>query len=84
MLLYFFQSLRSLDLPISCYTKLEFSRPDLTDAYDVWEQRWSEATDPDFYNKNRTYVDLAKQTTSKDSALPYNQIPDHHEAKTFL
>ena len=65
-------------------TKLEFSRPGLTDAYNMWEWRWSEATDPDLYNKDRTYVDLAKQTTSEDSALSYDQIPDDHEAETFL
>ena len=65
-------------------TKLDFSRPGLTAAYNMWERRWSEATDPDFYNKDRTYVDLAKQTTSEDSALPYDQIPDDHEAETFL
>jgi hypothetical protein len=65
-------------------TKLEFSHPSLTQAYEVWEQRWSDAANPDFYNKDRTYVDLAKQVTSEDSALPYDQIPEDHEAEVFL
>lgn len=65
-------------------TKLEFSRPGLTDAYDIWKQRWSEATNSEFYNKDRTYVDIAKQITSEDSALPYDQISDEHEAETYL
>jgi hypothetical protein len=65
-------------------TKLEFSSPGLTDAYDIWKQRWSEATNLEFYNKDHTYVDLAKQTTSEDSALPYDQISEEHEAETYL
>ncbi|KFY88185.1 hypothetical protein V500_06505 [Pseudogymnoascus sp. VKM F-4518 (FW-2643)] len=31
--------------------------------------------------KDRTYVDLAKQATSEDSAMPYDQIPKDHEAE---
>jgi hypothetical protein len=65
-------------------TKVEYNRKSLTQAYEVWEQRWSDATNPEFYNKDRTYVDLAKQVTSKDSAVPYDQIPDDHEAEVFL
>ncbi|KFZ22967.1 hypothetical protein V502_02555 [Pseudogymnoascus sp. VKM F-4520 (FW-2644)] len=63
-------------------TKVEFNRKSLTQAYEVWEQRWSDATNPEFYNKDRTYVDLAKQVTSKDSAVPYDEIPEDHEAET--
>ncbi|ELR05539.1 hypothetical protein GMDG_07459 [Pseudogymnoascus destructans 20631-21] len=55
-------------------TKLEFSHPSLTQAYGIWEQRWSHAANPEFYNKDSTYVDLAKQVTSEDSALPYDQL----------
>jgi len=40
--------------------------------------------DPQFYNKDRTFVDLAKQVTSEDSALPYDHIPEDHEAEVFL
>jgi hypothetical protein len=57
---------------------------DLTGAYDGWEHSWSQATDPQFYNKDRTFVDLAKQTTSEDSALPGDHIPENHEAEVFL
>jgi hypothetical protein len=57
---------------------------DLTTAYEGWEHSWSQATEPQFYNKDRTFVDLAKQTTSEDSALPYDQIPENHEAEVFL
>lgn len=56
----------------------------LTEMYDRWEQRWSAAADEQFYNKDRTYVDLAKQTTSEDSALPFDELPDGHEAEVFL
>jgi hypothetical protein len=56
----------------------------LTAAYEGWEHSWSQATNPQFYNKDRTFVDLAKQTTSKDSALPYDEIPADQEAEVFL
>ena len=65
-------------------TKLESMVPELTDMYDSWKQRWSEVTDPQFYNPDRTYVDLAKQTTSEDSALPGDPIHEDHEAEVFL
>ncbi len=56
----------------------------LTEMYDRWELRWSAAADEQFYNKDRTYVNLAKQTTSEDSALPFDQLPTDHEAEVFL
>jgi hypothetical protein len=56
----------------------------LNAAYDGWENQWSQATDPQFYNKDRTFVDLAKQVTSEDSALPYDRILADHEAEVFL
>jgi hypothetical protein len=66
-------------------TKLEtMVEQDLTAAYDSWERSWSEATDPQFYNKDRTFVDLAKQVTSEDSDLPYDQLPADHEAEVYL
>ena len=65
-------------------TKLEFIDASLTQAYDSWQVKWSEVTDPQFYNKDRTFVDLAKQVTSEDSALPYDNIPEEHEAEVFL
>jgi hypothetical protein len=34
--------------------------------------------------KDHTFVDLAKQVTSEDTALPYDQIPEDHEAEVFL
>lgn len=65
-------------------TKLEFMDASLTQAYDSWQAKWSEVADPQFYNKDRTFVDLAKQVTSEDSALPYDNIPEDHEAEVFL
>jgi hypothetical protein len=65
-------------------TKLEFMSASLTQAYDSWQAKWSEVADPQFYNKDRTFVDLAKQVTSEDSALPYDSIPADHEAEVFL
>ncbi|KAF2177169.1 hypothetical protein K469DRAFT_697471 [Zopfia rhizophila CBS 207.26] len=56
----------------------------LTSVFGRWEERWFKVTNPQFYNKNHTYVDLVKQVTSKDSALPYNQIPDNRKAEVFL
>ena len=46
--------------------------PGLTGAYIRQENYQLEATDPEFYNKDRTFIDLAKQVTLEDSALPYN------------
>jgi hypothetical protein len=65
-------------------TKLEHMDPSLTTAYGRWEQCWSQIADPQFYSQDRTFVDLAKQVTSEDSALPYDQIPHDHEAEVFL
>jgi hypothetical protein len=33
---------------------------DLTTADESWKRSWSQATDPQFYNKDRAFVDLAK------------------------
>lgn len=56
----------------------------LVEAYDCWKKQWLDAADPEFYNPDRTFVDIAKQVTSQDSALPYDQIPEDHEAEVFL
>ena len=65
-------------------TKLEYMDASPTAAYGRWERVWSEVTDPQFYSKDRTFVDLGKQVTSEDSALPYDLVPDEHEAEVFL
>jgi hypothetical protein len=66
-------------------TKLEtMVERDLTAAFDGWFRSWAGATDPQFYNKDRTFVDLAKQVTSEDSDLPYDQLPEDHEAEVYL
>jgi hypothetical protein len=67
-------------------TKLESMNVtgDLNMAYEEWGRLWSAATNSEYYNKDRTFVDLAKQTTSEDSALPYDSISDDHEAEVFL
>ena len=66
-------------------TKLEtIVERDLTAAYDGWQRSWTQVTDPQFYNKDRTFVDLAKQVTSEDSDLLYDQLPDDYEAEVYL
>ena len=40
--------------------------------------------DPQFYNKDRTFVDLIKQVTLEDSALPYDHILEDYKAEVFL
>ena len=65
-------------------TKLEHMDSSLPSAYGRWEACWARVVDPQFYNQDRTFVDLAKQVTSEDSALPYDEIPDDHEAEVFL
>ncbi|KAK6591437.1 hypothetical protein H4I95_05690 [Botrytis cinerea] len=64
--------------------KLEFMNASLTKAYDNWYSKWAATTDAQFYNPDRTFVDLAKQVTSQDSALPFAHIPANHEAEVFL
>lgn len=65
-------------------TKLEHMDASLTSAYGRWEQAWSRVADPQFYSRERTYVDLGKQVTSEDSALPYDSLPAEHEAEVYL
>ncbi|KAF5879002.1 uncharacterized protein Bfra_001175 [Botrytis fragariae] len=65
-------------------TKLEFMDTDLVRVYNNWQSKWFAATDAQFYNRDRTYVDLAKQVTSEDSALPYDHKPEDHEAEVYL
>jgi hypothetical protein len=65
-------------------TKLEYMDASASAAYICWEQRWSIVADLYFYNRDRTYVDFAKQVTSEDSALPYNYVPGYQEAETYL
>lgn len=65
-------------------TKLEHMADDLTCAYERWEECWSTVADSQFYSKDRTYVDIAKQVTPEDSALPYDSIPNHCEAEVLL
>ncbi|KAK6591299.1 hypothetical protein H4I95_12259 [Botrytis cinerea] len=36
--------------------------------------QWVATTDTQFYNPDRTFVDLAKQVTSQDTALPFDHI----------
>ena len=65
-------------------TKLEHMDSSLPLAYRRWEACWSRVADPQFYNQDRTFINLAKQVTSKDSALLYDLIPNDHEAEVFL
>ena len=43
----------------------------LVEACNGWKRQWLDAADLEFYNPDRTFVDIAKQITSQDSALPY-------------
>jgi hypothetical protein len=56
----------------------------LTQAYDSWQAQWSKVADPQFYNQDWTFVDLAKQVTLEDSTLLYDHIPEDQEAEVFL
>jgi len=40
--------------------------------------------DPQFYNKDRTFIDLAKQVTSENSALPYDSVLEDYKVEVFL
>ncbi len=59
-------------------------RTSLTNAYDTQEKHQSKVADLQFYNRDRMFIDLAKQVTLEDSALPYDQILEEHEAEVFL
>lgn len=65
-------------------TKLAQIKGSLNDAYTYWERRWAEDVDLQFCSRDRTFVDIAKSVTSKDSALPYDAVPDSFEAETYL
>lgn len=67
-------------------TKLESMNTagDLCEAYDRWFSLWSQATDARFYNQDRTFIDLAKQTTSEDSTHLESQALETHEAEVYL
>lgn len=67
-------------------TKLEFMGASigLAKMYDRWQMRQSNATNEQFYNKDRAFVNLAKQTTLGDIALLYDTILDNHEAEVYL
>jgi hypothetical protein len=40
--------------------------------------------DLQFYNKDRIFINLIKQVTSEDSALPFNHIPGDYKVEVFL
>ena len=68
-------------------TKLESMKTtdrDLITVYKDWESAWSQATDLQFYNKDYTFIDLAKQVMSEDSDLPYDQLLGDHKAEVYL
>ncbi len=65
-------------------TKLKAMRDSLTKIYNIQDKRQSSIIDPQFYNKDRIFVDLVKQTTLEDAALPYDHIPKEHEVEVFL
>ena len=65
-------------------TKLAHMTDDLTVAYRRWEEAWAEAAHPQFYSRDRTFVDIAKTITSEDYASPYESVSDEFEAETYL
>ena len=68
-------------------TKLAYMKgvvDDLVSTYKSWEEAWAEAVDPQFCSRDRTFVDIAKEVTSEDYALPYDSVPNNFEAETFL
>lgn len=65
-------------------TKLAHMTNDLTAAYGRWEDAWAEAAHPQFYSRDRTFVDIAKTITSEDYAYPYDAVPEEFEAETYL
>ena len=44
----------------------------LVEAYNGWKRQWLDAADPELYNPDRTFVEIAKKITSQDSAIPYD------------
>jgi hypothetical protein len=53
-------------------------------AYDAWLRGWTFGMDERFYSKEDTFVDLAKQTTSWDSALPFDQLSSDTRAEVYI
>jgi hypothetical protein len=65
-------------------TKLEYMADTLSGVYASWQRSWAKVADPQFYSRDRTFVDIGKQVTSEDSALPYDVIPEACKAEVFL
>jgi hypothetical protein len=65
-------------------TKLEYMGESLPAACGRFEACWNQVADAQFYSRQRTFVDMAKQVTSEDSALPYDAVGDDQEAEVFL
>jgi hypothetical protein len=56
----------------------------LPEAYDAWLKDWTNGMDERFYSKDDTFIDLAKQTTSPDSALPFDPLQPNASAEVYL
>ncbi|PVH92672.1 hypothetical protein DM02DRAFT_604978, partial [Periconia macrospinosa] len=65
-------------------TKPAHMADDLTIAYGHWKEVWAEIAHPQFYSRDRTFVDIAKTITSEDYAYLYDSVPDEFEAETYL
>jgi hypothetical protein len=65
-------------------TKVQYMDQSLSSTYVRWQKCWNDVADPQFYSRSATFVDLGKQITSEDSALPYDAVPNDHEAETYL
>ncbi|PVH96291.1 hypothetical protein DM02DRAFT_535575, partial [Periconia macrospinosa] len=65
-------------------TKLAHMTDDLTIAYGRWKEVWAEVAYPQFYSRDRTFVDIAKTITSEDYAYPHDSVSDAFEAETYL
>lgn len=56
----------------------------LPQVYHAWRQDWIAVMDERFYSKDDTFIDLGKQITSPDSALPFDQLQPSDEAEVYL
>ena len=52
--------------------------------YKSQEEAQAKAVDLQFYSRDRTFINIAKEVTLEDYALLYNSVPNNFKAETFL
>jgi hypothetical protein len=65
-------------------SKLATITDSLPAAYRQWQETWEETANPEFYSRDRTYVDLAKLVTSLDFASRFGNVPAGFKLETYL